>query len=93
MDLEWNARKADANFRKHGVTFQEASTIFGDPFSVTSEDPDHSLDESRFLAFGASAIGRFLVVSYSLRGDTIRLISARLMTSRERSKYEQHQKR
>jgi len=65
MDLEWNGRKADANLRKHGVTFREASTIFGDPFAV----------------------------SYSLRGDTIRLISARLMTSRERSKYEQHPER
>jgi uncharacterized DUF497 family protein len=93
MDLEWNARKADANLRKHGVTFQEASTIFGDPLSITSDDPDHSIDERRYLAFGASTIGRCLAVSFTLRGDTIRLVSARLMTSRERNKYEQHRRK
>ena len=93
INLEWSTEKAEANLKKHGVTFDEASTIFRDPLSITSDDPDHTVSERRYLAFGVSLIGRSLVVSYTVRSDTIRLISARLMTSQERRKYEQHRQR
>jgi uncharacterized DUF497 family protein len=93
MNFEWSTTKAEANLRKHGVTFREASTVFADPLSMTSDDPDHSFEERRYLDFGSARIGRLLVVSYTERGDTIRLISARLMTSRERGKYEEYRQR
>ena len=87
--FEWDGEKARENEEKHSVGFLEASEVFDDDHSSTVPDPDHSVDEDRFLIFGVSKQGRYLVVSYTERGDRIRLISARQMTSRERRAYEE----
>ena len=89
MNFEWDLAKADANENKHGVSFLEACEVFDDDHSSAVRDPDHSLDEDRYLIFGMSKGGKHLVVSYTERGDRIRLISARQMTPRERKAYEQ----
>ena len=86
--LEWDAAKAAANLRRHGVSFEEATTVFGDPLSLTISDPDHSENEARFLDLGLSHRGRLLVVSYTERGDQTRIISARLASRVERKTYE-----
>ena len=88
LDFEWELEKARTNSRKHGVSFLEAVEVFHDELAVTVPDPDHSWSESRYLTFGATFAGRCLVVSYTERGDTIRVISARAMTPRERRAYE-----
>lgn len=88
MDFEWDQRKAIANAQKHGVTFDEASQAFADDHSSTVADPDHSPQEERSLIFGATKTGKFLVVSFTDRGDRIRMINARPMTPRERRAYE-----
>jgi uncharacterized DUF497 family protein len=77
--FEWDPRKDQENLRKHGVSFREASTVFFDPLSVTGEDPDHSVDERRWVMFGVLSPGRLLIVSYVERPDTIRIISSREM--------------
>jgi uncharacterized DUF497 family protein len=87
--LEWDARKADANLRKHGVSFEEASSVFHDPLSATGADPDHSIDEKRFVTFGVSSAGRLLVVAHAEQDDAIRIISARQATRAERKLYEE----
>lgn len=87
--FEWDPEKARENEQKHGFTFFEASEVFDDDHSSAVRDPDHSVDEERYLIFGMSKQGKHLVVSYTERGDRIRLISARQMTSRERKVYEQ----
>ncbi len=89
MEFEWDADKATRNLAKHGVSFHEAATVFGDPLALTYFDPDHSEDEDRFLTFGQSSAGRLLVVSHTDRGDRTRIISARRMTPKERRVYEQ----
>lgn len=89
MQYEWDPNKARVNFRKHGVSFEEAITIFLDDFSLTGADPDHSLDEDRFVTFGISTVGRLLVVAYTERGEKIRIISARTATRPERKLYEE----
>ena len=89
MQFEWDPEKAAANLAKHGVSFEEATTAFRDPLSATALDPDHSVGESRFVTFGLSSKGRLLIVSYTERGETIRLISARLATKQERKIYEE----
>jgi len=89
MDFEWDPEKAKLNESKHGVSFFEACEIFDDDDSSAVPDPDHSVDEERYLIFGLSKAGSYLVVSYTERGDRIRLISARQMTPREREAYEQ----
>ena len=88
MDFEWDPAKADSNESKHGVAFEEAMTVFGDPLEVTISDPDHSMEEFRFISIGLSKAGRLLIVSYTERSQAIRLISARLATVRERREYE-----
>ena len=88
MDFEWDPDKADANLSKHDVSFAEASTVFGDPLAVTFYDPDHSTDEERFLTIGMSINARVLIVSHTGRGDSIRIISARVATRTERKGYE-----
>ncbi len=88
MDFEWDKEKALTNHRKHSVTFFEAREAFGDELSLTVPDPDHSIDEDRYLIFGKSLSGRYLVVSYTERASRIRLISAREMTPHERKAYE-----
>jgi hypothetical protein len=89
MRVEWDARKARENLRKHGVSFQEASSVFFDSLSATGDDPDHSADERRFVTFGVSSLGRLLVVAHAERGDAIRIISARRTTRAERNLYEE----
>ena len=76
------------NFRKHGVSFEEASTVFGDPLAATRDDPDHSVDENRYLTMGYSNTQRLLVVSHCDEGEEVRIISAREPTSKERRQYE-----
>jgi uncharacterized protein len=68
--------KADSNQRKHGVSFTEAMTVFGDPLSLTMFDPDHSAEEVRFITIGNAATSRLIVVSHTERGSQIRIISA-----------------
>jgi len=75
--------------RKHGVSFEEAATVFRDVLSATGSDPDHSVGEFRFVTFGMSKQGRLLVVSHTEEGDIIRIISARLATKQERKIYEE----
>jgi uncharacterized DUF497 family protein len=89
MDFEWNPRKAEINLRKHGVSFPEAGTVFGDDLAVTVPDPDHSEDEERFITIGWSKRRRLLMVSHIDRGDRIRIISARELTRAERKAYEE----
>jgi uncharacterized DUF497 family protein len=89
MKFEWDANKAISNQLKHGVSFEEAATVFGDPLARTFDDVDHSLEEARYLTFGLSLANRLLVVAHTSRGDTIRIISARRMTPRERRDHEQ----
>jgi len=89
MKFEWDPTKATANIKKHGVTFQEAATIFGDPLAITFDDPDHSMGENRFITFGLSLQKRLIVVSHTERGDRTRIINARLMDRKERKIYEE----
>lgn len=89
MRFEWNAQKAATNLRKHGVSFNEAASVFFDSLSVTGGDPDHSLDERRFVTFGRSSSGRLLVVAHAEHGDAIRVITARRATRAERKLYEE----
>jgi uncharacterized protein len=87
--FEWNLEKADANLRKHGVSFEEAESVFSDPLSLTIPDPLHSDEENRFIITGNSNKQQLLVVVHTDRDDKIRIISARLATPGERRKYEQ----
>ncbi len=87
--VEWDAQKAEQNLKKHGVSFEEASTVFADPLSLTIPDPLHSEDETRFVTTGLSHRRRQLVVVYTQRGERIRIITARGATPRERKKYEE----
>ncbi|OGI37681.1 MAG: hypothetical protein A2140_06410 [Candidatus Muproteobacteria bacterium RBG_16_62_13] len=89
MEFEWDERKAVVNLKKHGVSFHEAGTVFGDTMAITFHDPDHSETEQRFLTFGLSRFGRLLVVTHTDRGGRTRIISARVMTNRERIIYEE----
>lgn len=89
MRFEWDPEKAASNARKHGVTFEEAQTVFQDDLFVTFEDPDHSQDENRFIIMGQSTKKNLLVVSYTERRKTLRLISARQATRKERRTYEE----
>jgi uncharacterized DUF497 family protein len=90
MPFEWDPEKARENVRNHpSITFEEASTVFNDPLSVTILDPEHSRGEVRYLIMGYSARRRLLVVSYTERQDRIRIISARLATRKERRSYEE----
>jgi len=88
MRFEWNSTKAQLNFSKHGISFEEASTIFGDPLSITSPDPDHSEEEARWISIGVSTNFKPIVVVHTDRAETLRIISARLATKRERECYE-----
>ena len=89
MHFEWDKEKAAESAQKHRVTFQEAASVFGDPLAITFADPDHSIGEYRHITFGISRYGRLLVVSHTYRADRVRIISARLMTTRERRIYEE----
>lgn len=76
MRFEWDEEKGDRNLARHGVSFGEAATVFGDPLSDTFDDPDHSVGERRFLIIGASNRGRMLVVAHTDDGVAVRIISA-----------------
>jgi len=89
MDFEWDPNKAEINLRKHGVSFAEAGTVFGDELAITVPDPDHSDDENRYITIGWSNRRRLLIVSHTDRDDKIRIISARELTPRERKTYEE----
>ncbi|MDB4908090.1 MAG: hypothetical protein JWO05_2874 [Gemmatimonadetes bacterium] len=90
LRFTWSPQKAAGNRRKHGVTFEEAATAFGDPLSLTIPDPDHSEDEERFILIGLSVNRRSLVVVHVERAeDEYQLISARIATRRERTLYEE----
>lgn len=92
LEFEWDPKKASSNLRKHGVSFEEAASVFNDVLAVIYEDPDHSTTEKRCLAFGTSAQGRLLVVSYANQGERIRIITARKVTRRERDLYEEEER-
>lgn len=89
LKFEWDKAKAIANASKHGVSFEEAASIFGDSLAITFPDPDHSEGEKRMLTFGVSQEDRLLAVVHAERGRAIRIISARKTTRRERGIYEQ----
>lgn len=88
MKFQWNPAKASSNIKKHGISFEEAVTVFSDPFAITIVDPDHSTEECRLLTTGRSKLQRLLVVSHTERQNEVRLISARLVTRNERKIYE-----
>ena len=89
LKFEWHAPKSNANLRKHGVSFEEAASVFGDPLALTFADPDHSIREARFVTIGQSHRDLLLVVAHVERGQAIRIISARKTTKHERTIYEQ----
>jgi uncharacterized DUF497 family protein len=89
VNFEWDPGKARRNRRKHGVSFQEAATVFGDPLAVTYPDPDHSASEQRFITVGISGAGRVLIVAHADGDESIRIISARRTTGHERKHYEE----
>jgi uncharacterized DUF497 family protein len=88
MKFVWSEKKAEANARKHGVHFEEAATVFGDPLAGTFRDEDHSSGEERFITVGRSSSGRLLVVSHTESFPDFRIISARPATAHERKRYE-----
>ena len=89
--FEWDEKKAEQNIKKHNVPFEEAATVFSDPFSITIYDPLHSKDEDRFVILGMSKKNRLLVVVHTERGDKIRIISARKATKKEKRQYESNE--
>ena len=89
MIFEWGPRKSAINMRKHGVSFAEAGTVFGDELAITVPDPDHSNQEDRYITIGLSNLHRLLMVAHTDRGERIRIISARELTKTERIEYEE----
>jgi len=92
LTFEWDPQKAEVNIEKHGVSFEEASTVFRDTLSLTIDDPLHSTGEVRMVQIGISHKNRLLVVVHTERGDNIRIISARKATRKERNNYESNEK-
>jgi len=88
IDFEWDAAKATANLKKHGVSFEDATSAFYDALSVTIPDPDHSINESRFLLVGTTVAGHLVVVAHTDREQRVRIINARPAIRRERVSYE-----
>jgi hypothetical protein len=91
MDFAWDENKAEANLKKHGVSFDEAATVFLDPLALSGPDPDHSNGEDRYITFGVSRLGRLLSVCHTHRPGAIRIITARQATRSERQLYEEDQ--
>ena len=89
MKFEWDKRKAISNLAKHGVSFDEAASVFLDQLAVSGPDPDHSVGESRYITFGMSGLGRLLAVSHTHRQGAIRIITVRRVTRAERKLYEE----
>jgi len=90
VNFEWDSRKAATNLRKHGVTFTDATSVFANPLARIFTDPDHSAREERELIVGYDYAGRLLIVSFTERGDNVRVISARRATAREIHAHEKH---
>jgi hypothetical protein len=90
MAYQWDPEKAEINFRKHGVSFEEASTVFDDALAGSFHDLDHSDEEDRFLTVGRSASDRIVIVSHTYRGDNVRIISARPAAPKEVRAYEEN---
>jgi uncharacterized DUF497 family protein len=90
MRFDWDSKKAEANLRKHGVSFDEAASTFLDPYAVSGYDPDHSVDEERYITFGYSQLGRLIAVCHTYRPGAIRIINARRVTRGERKLYEEN---
>ncbi len=88
MRFEWDPQKAKQNFKKHGVSFDEAVTTFYDPLTATFDDPDHSIGEQRYITVGFSSKNRLIVLAHTDRGDNTRIISARPATGLERKRHE-----
>ena len=88
MQFECDLEKAKHNVKKHGISFEEAVTVFYDPLSATFDDPDHSVGEYRFVTIGLSSRDRLLVVTHAERGEVLRIINARLATTHERRRHE-----
>ena len=93
MQFEWSPDKAATNLRKHGVAFTDSVAVFGDPLARIFADPDHSGSEHRELIVGYDNLHRLLIVSFTERGDNVRIISARRATARESHAHEKHIKR
>lgn len=89
MNFDWDPKKAEANLRKHGVSFDEAATVFLDPMALSGPDPEHSVAEERYITFGFSRLGRLLAVCHTYRPGAIRIITARRVTRGERKLYEE----
>ncbi len=87
--FEWDQNKSDKNEKKHGITFEEAKTVFNDRYAITIDDPDHSDDEYRYIDIGFSSEGRILVVWYTERNENIRIIGSRKAIRTERKAYEE----
>ena len=90
MQFEWNPLKATANLKKHGVSFEEAKTVFDNPLAVIFDDEAHSIGEQREIIIGHSRQNRLLLVAFTERFGNVRIISARLATRQEREDYEQN---
>ena len=90
MEFEWDDAKAASNLGKHGVSFQEATTAFADPLAALFDDPDHSHDETREILVGFSDRNRLLIVSFTERGERLRIISARIASASERRNHEEN---
>jgi uncharacterized DUF497 family protein len=88
VQFEWDPEKARFNLAEHGVLFDEAATVFGDPLAITVDDPDHSQEEERFLTTGLSSRQRLIIVSHTDRNARVRIISARIAAAAERKQYE-----
>ncbi len=88
MGFEWDADKAKANHRSHGVRFEESRAVFDDPYAITIADDEADPSEQRFVSMGMGALGHVLVVVYTYRGDNIQIISARMAAAHERAEYE-----
>jgi len=89
MEFEWDPNKAARNLERHDVSFPEAATVFDDPLSVAVPDPDHSLEEERYIIVGSSHRDRLLIVAYTERDERIRIFTARELTPNERKAYEE----
>lgn len=89
MNFDWDQKKAESNLRKHGVSFDEAATVFLDPMAASGPDPEHSVSEDRYITFGFSRLGRLIAVCHTYRPGAIRIINARRVTRGERKLYEE----
>ena len=92
LEFEWDSKKDANNLRKHGVSFEEAASVFNDMLAAVYEDPDHSVREQRYLTIGTSNRGRLLHIAYADRGERIRIINARRLTKTERDLYEKEKR-